>query len=172
MWKRLGVILWNLFEKMLSSFASKVLCIKMESGTWKKFIQFGKFAMVGLSNVIVSYGVYILFFGVFQAAGVLYRTDYLVAQLLGYVLSIFWSFYWNWKYVFKDEQDAATWYVALIKSFIAYSFTGIFLNSLLSFIWVEIIEISKIIAPVINLMINVPVNFLMNKFWAFSKKRV
>lgn len=144
----------------------------MESGTWKKFIQFGKFAMVGLSNVIVSYGVYILFFGVFQAAGVLYRTDYLVAQLLGYVLSIFWSFYWNWKYVFKDEQDAATWYVALIKSFIAYSFTGIFLNSLLSFIWVEIIEISKIIAPVINLMINVPVNFLMNKFWAFSKKRV
>lgn len=157
---------------MLSFFTSKVLCIKVESGTWEKFIQFVKFAMVGLSNVIVSYGVYIIFFWIFQATGVLYRTDYLVAQLLGYVLSIFWSFYWNWKYVFKDEQDAVPWYVALIKSFIAYSFTGIFLNSLLSFIWVEIIEISKIIAPVINLMINVPVNFLMNKFWAFSKKKV
>ncbi len=70
-----------------------------------------------------------------------------------------------------EGQDTVPWYTALIKSFIAYSFTGIFMNSLLSFLWVEIAGLSKIIAPIINLVINVPVNFVMNKFWAFRSKR-
>ncbi len=167
--KKTGSILWSAFEGILKFAVYRVLHIKLRKDTWDKFIQFIKFAMVGFSNVIVSYGVYLIFFFLFQAAGILLDTDYLAAQLIGYVLSIFWSFYWNRKYVFAEGQNAVPWYQALVKSFIAYSFTGVFLNSVLSFLWVEIAGISKVIAPAINLVINVPVNFIMNKFWAFRK---
>ena len=161
--------LWNAFEGILKFIIYKILHIDLADETWEKFMQFVKFAMVGFSNVIVSYGVYLIFFWIFQTIGILPNTDYLVAQLVGYVLSIFWSFYWNRRYVFADGENTAPWYKALIKSFIAYSFTGVFLNSALSVLWVQVVGVPKIIAPIINLVINVPVNFLLNKFWAFGK---
>ena len=167
--KKTGNILWSAFESLLRFIVFRVLHIRLREEIWDKFIQFVKFAIVGFSNVIVSYGVYLAFFLLFQIAGVLPDADYLVAQLIGYILSIFWSFYWNRKYVFAEGQNVVPWYQALMKSFIAYSFTGVFLNSVLSFLWVEIVGLSKVVAPVINLLINVPVNFVMNKFWAFKK---
>jgi putative flippase GtrA len=30
--------------------------------------------------------------------------------------------------------------------------------------------VSKLIAPILNLLVSVPVNFLLNKFWAFRTK--
>ena len=57
----------------------------------------------------------------------------------------------------------------LIKTYISYAFTGLFLNSILSLLWVEVFGIPKIIAPIINLLVSVPLNFIMNKFWAFRK---
>lgn len=167
--KKLGTALWGVFEGILKFIIYKILHINLLNETWDKLMQFVKFAMVGFSNVIVSYGVYLIFFCFFQAAGVFPDTDYLIAQLIGYVLSIFWSFYWNRKYVFEDGENVVSWYKALIKSFIAYSFTGVFLNSVLSALWVQIVGVPKIIAPIINLIINVPVNFMINKFWAFRK---
>lgn len=167
--KKLGATLWGILEGILKFIIYKILHINLSNETWDKLMQFVKFAMVGFSNVIVSYGVYLIFFCFFQVVRIFPETDYLIAQLIGYVLSIFWSFYWNRKYVFVEGENVVPWYKALIKSFIAYSFTGVFLNSVLSVLWVQIVGVPKIIAPIINLVINVPVNFVMNKFWAFRK---
>ena len=46
----------------------------------------------------------------------------------------------------------------------------IILNSILALLWVELLHMSKLIAPIINLLVSVPINFFMNKFWAFKKK--
>lgn len=70
----------------------------------------------------------------------------------------------------EDGQKRSVW-KALIKTYISYSFTGLFLNNVLLILWVQIFHISELIAPVINLLISVPVNFLINKFWAFKKQR-
>ena len=51
-----------------------------------------------------------------------------------------------------------------------YAFTGLFLNTVLSVLWVEKLGISKMIAPILNIFISVPVNFVMNKFWAFKRQ--
>ena len=88
--KNTGIIIWSAFESILKFVVFRVLHIKMQEDTWDKFIQFVKFAMVGFSNVIVSYDVYLIFFALFQIAGILPNADYLIAQLIGYVLSIFW----------------------------------------------------------------------------------
>ena len=57
---------------------------------------------------------------------------------------------------------------ALGRTFISYGFTGYILNSLLLFVMVDMCGISKYIAPLISLIASVPVNFLMNKLWAFK----
>ena len=168
--KKTGSIVWSAFEGVLRFVVFRVLHIKLQEDIFDKFLQFVKFAVVGFSNVMVSYFFYLIFFGLFQIADILPNVDYLIAQLIGYVLSIFWSFYWNRKYVFAQSADSVLWYQALIKSFVAYSFTGVFLNSILSFLWVELMGMSKVIAPIINLVINVPINFVMNKFWAFGRR--
>ena len=168
--KKTGSIVWSAFEGVLRFVVFRVLHIKLQEDIFDKFLQFVKFAVVGFSNVMVSYFFYLIFFGLFQIADILPNVDYLIAQLIGYVLSIFWSFYWNRKYVFAQSADSVLWYQALIKSFVAYSFTGVLLNSILSFLWVELMGMSKVIAPIINLVINVPINFVMNKFWAFRRR--
>lgn len=143
--------------------------IKLSKEKWEGFLQFVKFGIVGLSNTVISYMVYVIALLLFQKANILPMVDYLVAQFIGFVLSVLWSFYWNRKYVFKSDDDSSMpWFVALFKTYVSYAFTGIFLSTLLSYIWVQCVGIPKIIAPIINLLVSVPLNFVLNKFWAFK----
>lgn len=57
---------------------------------------------------------------------------------------------------------------ALIKTYISYGFTGIVLNNILSWLWITVFSISKFVAPLINLIVSVPINFVINKLWAFK----
>ncbi|MBE5924477.1 MAG: GtrA family protein [Lachnospiraceae bacterium] len=136
------------------------------------FRQFLKFGMVGVTNTIVSYLLNMLTLFCFQYAGLFKRFDYLFAQFIAFVLSVAWSFFWNNKFVFKErDEEKRVWWKTLIKTYIAYSFTGIFLNSILLWIWVEVFQISKIVAPLLNIAFNVPINFLLNKYWAFKGEK-
>lgn len=135
-------------------------------------IQFMKFGLVGVSNTVISYVTYVFFLFLFESKQWFLKSDYLIAQMAGFVISVLWSFYWNNKYVFKTEEgECRFWIRALVKTYISYAFTGLFLNSILSFIWVEMLGISKMIAPIINLVVSVPLNFLINKFWAFGNTK-
>ena len=48
-------------------------------------------------------------------------------------------------------------------TYVSYSFSGILLNGVLLVLWVQVFQISKLIAPIINLLFTVPLNFVMNK---------
>lgn len=145
--------------------------MKVEETTAKNILQFLKFGIVGLSNTIISYVIYLISLVLFEKYELFKSVDYLVAQFVAFVLSVLWSFYWNNKYVFtKDVSEERNIIYALIKTYISYAFTGLFLNSILSLLWVEILQIDKLFAPIINLLVSVPVNFFMNKLWAFKGK--
>lgn len=136
----------------------------------KMLIQFIKFGIIGVSNTLVSYGVYAASLLLFEKMGWIIPGDYLIAQFIGFVISVYWSFYWNRKFVFKIEETKLGWLKVLLKTYVSYAFTGLFLNSVLSYLWVEIFQVSKWIAPLLNIVINVPINFLVNKFWAYKDK--
>lgn len=166
--KRSGT-LWQLIERMMNYIFIKLLRLKEEQA--QGLVQFVKFGIVGLSNTVVSYVIYIASLMLFQKLDVLKNSDYLVAQIIAFVLSVLWSFYWNNKYVFTEEEsEKRNMLQALVKTYISYAFTGLFLNSILALLWVELLHMSKLIAPIINLLVSVPINFFMNKFWAFKKK--
>ncbi|QUO20778.1 GtrA family protein [Clostridiaceae bacterium Marseille-Q4143] len=161
--------IWKLLEKIIRFILEKTIHINISADQWNGLVQFIKFGIVGLSNTVISYLLYVGALLIFQKKQWIPSIDYLVAQVIAFVLSVLWSFYWNNKYVFKqNEGQERNIFAALLKTYVSYAFTGLFLNSVLSFIWVEIIGVSKLIAPIINLLVSVPINFLMNKFWAFK----
>ncbi len=146
----------------------RVIHKELSQSTLESYFQFFKFGIVGVSNTILSYVLNVVLLLVFQYCRMSPKIDYLAAQFVAFVISVAWSFYWNNKMVFvQKEGEIRIWWKVLLKTYISYSFTGVFLNSVLSWIWVNGLQISKFVAPLINLIISVPLNFLINKFWAF-----
>ncbi|MCR4648696.1 MAG: GtrA family protein [Lachnospiraceae bacterium] len=136
----------------------------------KTLIQFIKFGFVGLSNTLLSYALYMITIWALKPLHFAY--DYVVGNLVGFFLSVLWSFFWNNKHVFTVEEGRKrNWVLALLKTYMSYAFTGILLTNVLSYLWVDIIGLPKEVAPLINLVITVPLNFIINKFWAFSTRK-
>ncbi len=168
--KTIGEKLWGVIEaialwclRILFKILHRDLSPKVE----ESFVQFVKFGLVGVSNTLLSYVINV---GVLLAlAPAKVSWDYFAGNIISFVLSVLWSFYWNNKYVFtKGEDEKRNLWKALLRTYASYSVTGIVLNNILSWIWIEIFGISKFVAPIINLLISVPLNFVLNKFWAFK----
>lgn len=117
--------------------------------------QFFKFGLVGILNTIIGFGSYycLLWLG----------CNYIWANVISWIISVFNSFYWNNKYVFVHNT---LWWKALAKTYISYALSLI-CGTILLFIVVEYLYISPIIAPVFTLLITIPMNFILNKYWTF-----
>ena len=164
------MLVYGLMNKIIGYILRKILRLNISDEKMDALMQFIKFGIVGLSNTVISYAIYVGVLLLFQKNKIIPTIDYLVAQVIAFILSVLWSFYWNNKYVFqKKDDEERNLLQSLIKTYISYAFTGLFLNSILSLLWVEIVHIPKMVAPIINLLVSVPINFLMNKFWAFRK---
>lgn len=172
--KNIGKKIWDIIEKaacIILKFLFKLLHRELTDDVFAAFMQFVKFGIVGFSNTIVSYVLYVASLLLFQRYHLIPGIDYLVAQIIAFVLSVLWSFYWNNKMVFVvEEGKQRSLWRALLKTYVSYSFTGLFLNSILLVLWVDIFHISEFLGPIINLVVSVPINFLINKFWAFRTK--
>lgn len=163
--------MWEILEKIVR-FCLRLVCKMCHRECTEKMktaiIQFIKFGIVGISNTLVSYLIYVAMLFFFQSFGLRANYDYLIAQVIGFVLSVLWSFYWSNKVVFTNDsgRERVLW-KTLLKTFVAYSFTGLFLNSALLVLWVRMLGVSEYVAPVFSLLFSVPLNFLINKFWAY-----
>ena len=157
--------IYMFFVELLFKIIKKDLTDKKRQ-TFKEFLQFG---LVGVSNTIISYLLYVVTLLLVSKSGV--KFDYIIANNVSWLLSVLWSFYWNNKFVFKKEEgEKRNIWAALFKTYVSYGFTGLILNNILSVLWVSVLHISKMLAPIINLVISIPINFFMNELWAFGKK--
>lgn len=125
----------------------------------KSVIQFIKFGIVGVSNTAISLVVYYLL--LWQGA------TYLLANTASWIISVFNAFYWNNRYVFRNDTP---WLRALVKTYISYGASFI-VGSVLLIIFVELCNISDKIAPLLTLILSVPMNFILNKYWTFKETR-
>ena len=164
--------LWTVIESLcryILQVVFKIFRKELPEQTFTSFMQFVKFGIVGVSNTIISYVLYACSLMWLNKVGCLGKYNYLISQVIAFVLSVLWSFYWNNKFVFATEEGKKRNVLSsLLKTYVSYSFTGLFLNSILLFVWVDICGISEFIAPIINLIVSVPLNFIINKFWAFK----
>lgn len=133
----------------------------MERPIGKLLLQFIKFGMVGITNTAVSYAIYAL---ILWLGG-----HYLVASVVSFVVSVAWSYLLNNRFVFKKSEDETrVWWKALLKAYVSYGITGLVLANILLYLWIDVLDINQYLAFVINLVFTIPVNFLLNKLWAFK----
>ena len=128
---------------------------KLAIRDYESLIQFIKFAIVGLSNTAISLLVYyaLLWLG----------SNYFIANTVAWIVSVFNAFYWNNKYVFKNGNS---YIKALIRTYMSYG-VSFLLGSTILVILIEYFGVSEKLAPILVLVITIPLNFLMNKYWTF-----
>lgn len=144
---------------------SKIIRKLFQSNFIRQFIKFG---IVGFSNTVLSYVLYLIFLHMFEETNIFPNYDYLASSVVTFCICAAWSFYWNNRFTFKrEDRDQHNLQRTFAKTVISYSFTGLFLSNMLLYVFVEWCGISKTIVPLVNLIVTVPLNFLLNKYWAF-----
>ncbi len=158
----------NTIEKLIRGFLR--LCrLETTEKRVASLLQFFKFCLVGVTNTAVSYGINVLVLALLSPFKLSW--DYVAGNVVSFLLSVLWSFYWNNKYVFTLKKGQTRRLLpALLKTYAAYALTGIVLNNVLSWLWIEKLHISKYVAPLLNLCFSIPLNFVINKLWAFRAK--
>ena len=124
----------------------------------ESWIQFIKFGIVGVANTGIGLGSYYLLLWL--------ECHYLVANIGSWIISAFNAFYWNNKYVFNSN---VIWWRALVKTYISYGASFVS-GTVLLYIFVEWCGVSELLAPVCTLLLTIPMNFLLNKFWTFKSR--
>ena len=111
-----------------------------------------RFGLVGISNTIVSYVIYAVAFAL--------TDNYFLANVLSWLLSVLHAYIWQNVFVFKEDKNVQkrVWWKVLLKT---YAGIGIVLTDR---------ELSGYLGPVLNMFVTIPVNFVMNKFWAYRQK--
>lgn len=136
-----------------------MLKIQHDDNKMEYLLQIIRFCVVGLLNTVISYIAYLLFMW--------FGLNYLVSSCIAFVVSTTNAYYWNTRYVFRVKRR---WWIGLVKTYGSYALTGVVLYNALLFILVDMARLSKYIAPFFVLIVTIPCNFLLNKYWTFRSK--
>lgn len=126
-------------------------------------IQFIKFGMVGAINTVLSYGITNIGYYVLS----LHEQ---ICNIIAFLITVFISFLLNSKFVFNKGSEKISFWKSLLKVYASYSITGLFLTAILLYVEENIFGIPHYIATLMNLVITIPVNFILNKFWAYKDR--
>lgn len=129
--------------------------IKLISKFLIKYNKFIKFSIVGFSNLFISLAVYYVL--------IFLSINYQIANTVGFLVATFNSYFWNKLWVFKNNKNKIS---DIIKFYIVCLLSWL-LSTILLYIWIQKLGISDKIAPIVNLCITTPLNYLMNKLWVF-----
>lgn len=121
---------------------------------WSDVKQFIKFGIVGVSNTLISLGVYYLCTFAFEL-------DPQLSNFSAFVVSVLNAYFWNARWVFKSGSKAA-----LVKFFVIYG-SSYLISAGFLYMWVALLLIDKGIAPILSLFITVPYNYILSRLWAF-----
>ena len=122
-----------------------------------KYEKFIKFAIVGFGNLFSSLVTYYLL--------VFFSINYQIANIGGFITGSLNGYIWNRVWVFKNSKKNLS---SIVKFYLSYLSTWL-LSAILLYIWIEVFNISDKIAPIINVVITTPINYLLNKYWVFKK---
>lgn len=145
----------------LSGFLS-LLRIELSDKLWSTVEQFIKFACVGCSNAIILLAVYYITIFIWG------ESAYLLGQTFGYVAGIVNSYFWNSRIVFHIGVATKPREI-FIRMCMCYGITYIMQMGIL-YAGVELLHISEMIVPVVAIFITTPVNFLLNRSFAFGNR--
>ncbi len=160
---------------------------RLENSRFAPLVQFVKFGLVGVSNTLISYGIEMLCYyvllkdaefpllrGALREIGISAGGEQVriaVVTLIAFLVSVTNSFYWNSRYVFKQEEKRSRGQLigAYFKTMASYAVTGLILSPAIKMA-LSGAGTPYWLAALGSLIITIPLNFVLNKFWAFRKR--
>jgi len=127
-------------------------------------IQFISFGFIGAFNTLLYLGIYNL--------GLYLGFNEQLSNFIAFVISVLNAFYWNYKWVFKGSVSSDNKKIqsySIIKFFALYT-TTYFISAILLHVWIYMLNINEHIAPLLSLVITIPINYLVSKFWVFKAR--
>ena len=160
---------------------------RLEASRLAPLIQFIKFGLVGVSNTLISYAVEMLGYYVLFSSSTFPGTVSLLASIgltvtgeqirvivvtvLSFVISVTNAYYWNNRCVFGQGKKTVGEHLrTYLKTVACYALTGLLLAPAAK-VWLVGVGVPFWIASLSTLIITIPLNFILNKFWAFGKKK-
>lgn len=158
---------------------------KTDGGGAVMIKQFVKFGLAGAVNSVVNYIVYILCLSL--------GMHYVSANITGFIIAVFGAYLLQNQFVFTDNKENRVWWKVLLKTYASYAFTGLILTNILSVLWIDILDLTIIlepvyrelkqyfewtdihdfieyVAPFLNMLVTIPINFFINKFWTYRQR--
>ncbi|MGD6778562.1 GtrA family protein [Sutcliffiella horikoshii] len=122
----------------------------------KRFLKFGT---VGVFNTMITFASFTLFFYI--------GINYLAANVMGYILGMLNSYYWNKKWVFQDERNKAS----VFYKFVVVNIVTLGVHTLLLFLLVDYAELQPIIANLFATGAGLAINYFINSKWTFRQEQ-
>lgn len=123
-------------------------------------VQFVNFSLVGVINLLLSYVLYSVCIYLGMHHQIANQVSFWLSVLNGYVLNKCWVF---------DKKHSGRTKAEAIKYFSVYGFNFL-LGIFLLYLYVDVWEINKYLAPIISLPVTVPLNYILNRKWVFNKQ--
>ena len=168
--KKKKIKIEELVEQIVNIICFRLLKLRYSEKFQNDVIQFIKFGVVGVSNTFIGYLIYVICLKLLRVFNIFENCDYLIAQIVMFALSVLWSFFWNNKIVFtKTEGKKRNIVVTLAKTYLSYAFSNLLVSSILLYVLVHVLRLNEYIAPIFCLVVTVPLNFWLQKVWAFKE---
>lgn len=133
-------------------------------------LQFIKFGLVGVSNTLISYGIEMLcYYVIFASSSVNETAKIWITSVVAFIISVTNSYYWNNRFVFKADAKLSlkAHMGRYLRTVACYGLTGMILAPILK-MWVSGMGVPYWLASMGTLIVTIPLNFVLNKFWAFK----
>ncbi|GGJ57940.1 putative flippase GtrA [Anoxybacillus voinovskiensis] len=126
---------------------------------WNEGATFVRFAVVGIGNTLVDFGVFFLL----TSMGM----SYVLAQICSYSAGVVNSYIWNrtWTFRVQEKASAQQFFQFLILNLLSLGTTVVLLQLL------QLTGLSLFMSKVIVTIAGMAINFIGSRFWVFSSER-
>ena len=128
----------------------------------KKYEEVILYLIVGGLTTLVSILVYALFTKIFNV-------NYMISNIISWMLSVSFAYVMNKKFVFKTKCLNYQKLLLEIYQFFKYRIFSFVIDTLLMYLFVEVVSIDDMIAKVIVQVIVVILNYVFSKLFIFKK---
>ncbi|MBP5289056.1 MAG: GtrA family protein [Clostridia bacterium] len=156
-------------------FFLRLIRVELTEKQWAAFLQFVRYCVVGLANTVVNLLFNYLTLWLLEktgwngAIGGVEGFNRHLGTAAGFVACCVNSYFFNSRYTFDvdEKQSFSQHFKALLKVMVSYSFAVLFLGWALNILWVSV-GLNSFLGALINVIVGIPINFVLNKFWAFK----
>ena len=134
----------------------------MLSRIYKKYKEIINYLIFGGLTTLVSIGTYAIFTKIFNI-------DYLVSNVLSWVIAVLFAFVTNKLFVFESKSKDKKLISKEITNFFFFRIVSLVLEMVIMYVFVDLLSINDLITKVIAQIIVILSNYIFSKVFVFKK---